>query len=236
MDNCRLTSSIDIEALLQRLLDSRALVTLSGPQGSHYTTVLCGMDGERAVLDFDAQAGDAVGLAALLKTQEVTAVAYLDSIKVQFELDVVMRPDEGAGSTLRAHYPAAVYRFQRRSSFRVRPLLSLDPQARFEHPSSPHQPVSLRVLDISLLGVALLLPDGVPMVPAGAMVEGCTIELDADTRIEVGLEVHHVSVIGSPSQGARLGCELHGVRGESERILQRYIDQTQKRQLALKQG
>ena len=50
-----------------------------------------------------------------------------------------------------------------------------------------------------------------------------------DTRFNVTLKLHHVSALHPESKGARLGCELEGLGGESARALQRYIDQTQKR-------
>ncbi len=105
--------------------------------------------------------------------------------------------------------------------------------AHMRHPALPDMKLDLRVLDISLGGVALFLPHNVPMVSPGVKIGQCFLDLDSDTRLEIGLIIHHVSVINPESQGARLGCELINVNGATERALQQYVNQTEKRRLAL---
>ncbi|MDE2401585.1 MAG: flagellar brake protein [Burkholderiales bacterium] len=227
-----MTSVVEIEALLKRLLDANTLITLSAPGGISYTTMLWSVDSARGIVCFSAETSDA-RLQTLMEASEVVAVGYLDSIKVQFDLEGLVRVNNGRTTAINAQFPRLLYRFQRRSSYRVKPLSSNFPQIHFAHPALPDMQVSLRVLDISLGGVALFIPHTIPMVAAGIEIKRCFIDLDSDTRLEVGLIIHHVSVINPESQGARLGCELVGLDGATERIFQRYIDQTQKRRLAL---
>jgi c-di-GMP-binding flagellar brake protein YcgR len=233
LDEYRITSQAEIQALLQQMLDSRALVTLSGPGGDSYTTMMWQADPSRRILCFGASDGDA-RLQALLECDEIVAVAYLDSIKVQFDLDGVVEV-KGQHRALNANYPKVAFRFQRRSAFRVQPFASPSPVARFRHPAMPDMQLALRVLDISLSGVALFLPDNVPMIAAGVKIGHCDLDLDDETKIEVGLVIHHVTAIHPESRGARLGCELVGLDW-SDRSLQFYINQTQKRRLALPAG
>jgi c-di-GMP-binding flagellar brake protein YcgR len=93
--------------------------------------------------------------------------------------------------------------------------------------------LSLRILDISLGGVALALPHDVPMLPAGVSLRRCLLELDSETHLDVDLVVHHISVLQPEAHGARLGCEMVGLQNDDERALQHYINQTQKRRNAL---
>jgi c-di-GMP-binding flagellar brake protein YcgR len=233
MDEYRITTAIEVDDLLKRLLNANALMTLSGPGGTSYTTMLWSVDSTRGIVCFSAEPGDP-RLQALLETEEVVAVGYLDSIKLQFDLDGVVQVHGNNGTAaLNAQYPRVLYRFQRRSSFRVKPLISNCPVARMRHPALPDMQLDLRVLDISLGGVALFLPHNVPMVTAGVKIGQCFLDLDSDTRLEMGLVIHHVSIINPESQGARLGCELINVNRDTERALQQYVDQTQKRRLAL---
>ena len=53
--------------------------------------------------------------------------------------------------------------------------------------------------------------------------------------IDTGLMLHHVTSIQPGQRGVRIGCEWASLSSSAERVLQRYIDQTQKRrrQLAL---
>ena len=232
MDDYRITSPVEVDDYLKRLLNANALMTLSGPGGTSYTTMLWAVDSTRGIVCFSAETGD-TRLQALLETEEVVAVGYLDSIKLQFDLEGVVQVHGNGTVALNAQYPRTLYRFQRRSSFRVKPLVSSTPVAHMRHPALPDMKLDLRVLDISLGGVALFLPHNVPMVSPGVKIGQCFLDLDSDTRLEIGLLIHHVSVINPESQGARLGCELINMNGATERALQQYVNQTEKRRLAL---
>jgi flagellar brake protein len=231
LDDFRITSVIEIKALLKQLMETNTMVTLSGPGGNAYTTLLWTVDDARGVVSFSAEANDQ-RLQQLLEGGELVAVAYLDSIKVQFDVDGVVLV-RGGHTAINARYPRQFYRFQRRSFFRVRPLSGNMPCAQFRHPAIPDMSLSLRVLDISLGGVALFLPDNVPMPAAGCTLRHCQLVLDDETLLDVDLVLHHVSVMNPESKGARLGCEILNLHGNDERALQNYINQTQKRRLAL---
>jgi c-di-GMP-binding flagellar brake protein YcgR len=233
LDDYRITSAGEIQGLIQRLLEERTLVTLSGPQGERYITMLWQTDAASHCLSFSAEDGDS-RLDELLEGGEIAAVAYLDSIKIQFDLDGVLQVSGPQGRNLRANWPQTIYRFQRRDAFRVQPLNNHTPTARLNHPALPDMPLSLRVLDVSLSGVALFLPDNVPMIPAGVKLAHCRLELDDSTSVDVSLVVHHVTAIHPQTHGVRLGCELLDV-DRTDRTLGTYINQTQKRRAALAQ-
>ncbi|MGE5451554.1 MAG: flagellar brake protein [Acidobacteriota bacterium] len=232
LDDYRITSPVEIQALLKQLLDSNTLVTLSGPQGASHTTMLWAVDSSRGIVCFSAEADDP-GLASLLESDEVEAVAYLDSIKVQFDIEGLVLVHGGKHSALNAQYPTEVFRFQRRDAFRVKPFSSHSPQAQMRHPGAPDMVLNLRILDVSLGGMALFLPETIPMLDAGSKINRCIVDLDGDTRIEAGVTIHHVTVLHPEYHGARLGCEFFGMDGATMRTLQNYINQTQKRRSAL---
>lgn len=230
LDDFRIASAVEIQAILRQLVESHTMVTLSAPSGASYTTLLWAVDTTRGVLCFSAESTDP-RLQPLLDSDEIVAVAYLDSIKVQFDVEGMVQV-RGGNTALNARYPTEVYRFQRRSSFRVRPMLSNTPVAKFRHPTIPDLELSLRILDISLGGIALALPKNTPMLAAGSLIRHCLLELDADTHLDISLTIHHVSVLNQDTQ-ARLGCEMMDLHGSDERALQHYINQTQKRRHAL---
>lgn len=232
LDDYRITSEVEIQALFTKLIETNTLVTLSGPQGASYTTMLWRVDPDRGVICFSAEADDP-HLISLLESDEVVAVAYLDSIKVQFDIEGMVHVHSGKNSALNAQYPEEVFRFQRRDSFRVKPFSSHSPQAQFRHPGMPDMVLNLRVLDVSLGGMALFLPDSVPALDAGCKIGRVVVDLDGDTRIESGLKIHHITVLHPEFHGARLGCEFFGMDGGTMRTLQSYINQTQKRRSAL---
>ena len=147
----------------------------------------------------------------------------------QFDLRQPILVRGARATTLQAQLPSELYRFQRRSSFRVRTLERHSPSAALRHPAIADMRLTLRVLDVSIGGCALFLPDDVPPFDAGVRLDGVRIELDAETRFIASLVMHHVTSIAPSSRGVRLGCEWVSLDGNAERALQRYIDQTQKR-------
>jgi len=107
------------------------------------------------------------------------------------------------------------------------------PQAQLRHPSMPDMRLALRIVDISVGGCALVLPDDVPALQPGSRLAGVRIELDGDTGFDATLRLQHVSAMHGGGQGMRLGCEFIELEGQAQRALQRYIDQTQQRRRLL---
>jgi len=224
----RIDSPTEIARLLRRLQEGNVEINLNAPRGAAWVTTLWAEDAARGLLSFAADAADP-GLQALLEGDEAVAVAYLEHVKLQFDLDKLVLVHGAQACALNAAYPRALYRFQRRDSYRVRPLPRETPMALLRHPMLPEMNLVLRVLDLSIGGCALLLPADVPPLAPGALLTGVQIELDLQTRFETSLRLHHVTAIHAGSQGVRLGCEMIGADRDAERALQRYVDQTQKR-------
>lgn len=222
----------EIAALLKQVAEGNLPVNLSGPDGATMTTELWAVDRDNRRIVFSTDALHP-HLQALVDGGEITAVAYLDAVKLQFDLRQALLVRGGQATTLQAQMPRELYRFQRRSSFRVRTLERYSPTAAMRHPAIADMRLTLRVLDVSIGGCALFLPDDVPPFDAGVRVDGVRIELDAETRFIANLVMHHVTSIAPSSRGVRLGCEWAALDGGAERALQRYIDQTQKRRRLL---
>ncbi|MGA0611568.1 flagellar brake protein [Caldimonas sp. KR1-144] len=232
LDEFRVRAPAEVLALLRQLADTNTLLHLSTPAGHGYMTTLWALDPARGLISLAADPTDA-RLAALVDSDEAVAVGYLDSIKLQFDLQDLLLVHRGRDSALNARFPRELFRFQRRGSFRVKPLLNTRPVTRLRHPALPEMQLELRVVDVSISGIALFVPDNVPPVPPGVMVRGVTVELDSDTRFEASLTVMHVTQMNPGAPGARLGCELASLTGDAARALQRYIDNTQKRRRLL---
>ena len=228
----QITSQPELIKTLKSLADGNVLINLNGSDGASYTTTLWAIDAARGVLSFSADA-DSNQVQALVEAEDAVAVAYLDSIKLQFDVSGLVLVRGGKSSALNCAFPRVVYRFQRRSGYRVRPLLRSTPVARVRHPMIPDMGLTLRVLDVSIGGCALFLPDDVPPLQPGVVLNGVQIELDMDTRVSTSLRLQHVTSLNHDAKGVRLGCEIVDPSADVLRALQRYIDQTQKRQRAL---
>jgi flagellar brake protein len=227
----RVGSPREVTGLLRQLCDSTVPVNLAASDGSSYTTTLWSYDTALGRISFSADEHH-TQLRALVDADEVVAVAYLDAVKLQFDVQDLMLVRGPHSCALQAKYPHNLYRFQRREAYRVRTLESTSPTAHMRHPSIPDMALGLRVLDVSIGGCALLLPNSVPPLQAGTQFASVRVELDPDTRFTSALVIRHVSGTGS-SPHVRLGCEWQRIEGHALRALQRYIDDMQKRRRLL---
>jgi c-di-GMP-binding flagellar brake protein YcgR len=224
--------------LLRSLRDGNVPVILNAPDGAAVNTSLWAVDAALERLNFSADPA-LPQLNRLVESDEAVAVAYLESVKLQFDLQGFVLVRGAHASALQCQMPREIYRFQRRNAYRVRPHGRLEPVARLRHPSLPEMVLTLRVLDVSIGGCALWLPHDVPPLQAGTRLGEVTIELDPDTRFSTALTLQHVSELGyedRSSRGARVGCEWQALAGSAERTLQCWIDQTQKRRRLLTLG
>lgn len=233
LDALRVPSMPEIAGYLRELGDTQQRVLLSTPDGQTLHTVICALDAVKGVLGFDIP-GENSQVRALLNAEEVTGVAFLDAIRLQFELEGLVVVKDKGGPVLRTQLPRRMYRFQRRQAFRVQPTGLNYPRVLLRHPSLPDMQLNLRVLDISMGGLALLLPENVPEIASGIELGGAVVELDRDLRFELTLRLQHAAPQGDGHPGVRLGCAFVGLPPNAARELQVYIDQTQKRRRLLK--
>ena len=228
----RVTRTQECLALLRLLRDGPVPVNLNGPDGSMMNTTLWTVDANAGRMSFSASDG-LMAQERLVEADEAIAVAYMDSVKLQFDIQGIVLVRGAQASTLQCALPAAIYRFQRRNAYRVRPAERQAPIAHFRHPAMPDMALALRVLDLSIGGCALWCPQDVPPLQAGTRLAEVTVALDHESRFAVGLVLQHVSSTGRSDNGLRLGCEWQRLSGSAERLLQRWIDQTQKRRRLL---
>ena len=219
-------------ALLRQLRDGQVPVILNGPDGSTLTSTLWSVDEQQPRLNFTIDPGMPV-VDRLVEADEAVAVAYMDSVKLQFDLHHIIAVHGAQASTLQCELPQSIYRFQRRNAYRVRAGERNAPTARLRHPSIPDMQLGLRVLDLSIGGCALWLPKDLPALQAGTRIADVVVELDIETRFGTTLQLQHVTALGLNDAGVRLGCEWQQLSGQAQRVLQRWIDQTQKRRRLL---
>ncbi len=232
LDDFRIGNPREIAAVLRQFQDGNELLNLIGSRGGALTTTLWSIDAAKGKLSFSADA-HAPSTQQIVDSQEAVVVGYLDSIKVQFDLADLVLVRGAAGASIGASFPRELFRFQRRNAYRVRPLLRSTPLVRMRHPAIAEMPLALRVLDVSIGGCALFLPDDVPPLQPGMVMNRVQVDLDADTRFHTDLRLQHVTSAHQDVQGVRLGCEFVNAGSDALRALQRFIDQTQKQRRML---
>ncbi|MES1162348.1 MAG: flagellar regulator YcgR PilZN domain-containing protein, partial [Rhizobacter sp.] len=194
----RVSAPGEIRALLKQLMDEVVPLNLSASDGSAYTTTLWTVDPANGRISFTADLQQPA-VHDIVEADECVAVAYLDRIKVQFDVSDLVLVQGPKTSVLQARLPRELFRFQRRSAYRVRPVLRSSPMARVRHSEIAEMQLALRVIDVSIGGCALFLPDDVPPMQPGVVLNQVLIELDADTRFHVNLRLQHVTSLNSES-------------------------------------
>jgi c-di-GMP-binding flagellar brake protein YcgR len=245
----RITHLPDCLNLLHALRDGGVPVVLNLPDGTALPTTLWAVDAAAHRLGFSADSADSP-LNRLVECNEATAVAYLASVKLQFDLQGFVLVHGEQARALHSRLPREIYRFQRRNAFRVRSSGRPDPVATFRHPGLPEMTLTLRMLDVSIGGCALWLPADTPPLQAGTRLGEIRVDLDAETRFSAPATLQHISSIGAGGaaperapdgttngvpNGVRIGCEWQALPGSAERVLQRWIDRAQQRQRLLGQ-
>ena len=229
LEDFRITTPREIGAMLKLLVDANVQLNLNASDGSVVSATLWTADSARASIGFSVNPDDPA-LQALVECQEAVIVGYLDSVKLQFDASNLVLVHGNRSCVLNCGWPREMFRFQRRGSFRVRPLLRSAPMARFRFGvDAAEREYALRVLDVSIGGCALFLPAELPAINPGSALARVQIDLDADTRFDVDLRLQHVTSINADAKGVRLGCEFVRADGTVQRTLQRFIDLTQKR-------
>jgi c-di-GMP-binding flagellar brake protein YcgR len=232
-DEFRVASPAEIKAYLQQLQRENATVLLNGPPGQSLASHITTLDTAASVLGLDIGLDPDDISQSLVANGEITAVAYLGAIKLQFELEDAVLVSGEHGTVLRSSLPERLYRFQRRQSYRVQPAGSVYPRVVLPGGEQPGR--ALRVLDISIGGLALALPADTPALPAGQVASHLVLELDRITALRITLLPHHASPIAGDIHGMlQLGCSFVDLDAVASRALQVYVDQTQKRRRLLK--
>jgi flagellar brake protein len=243
-DEFRITHMREQMRMFERVRDLGVPIVLKAADDSSLTTKLCEVDSQASppLLRFAVDARAPV-TASLLAGHEASAVTYLESIKLQFDLHsfkLLRGPDSEHGSLLQSQLPRAMYRFQRRNAFRVRSTSRTEPVAKFRHPSLPDMQLSLHVMDLSIGGCALWLPHDVPGLQSGTELGQLLVQLDNASEFSCAVRLQHLGEMQgqelptSAGKGRRMGCAWQALSGSAERILQRWIDREQQRMRLLK--
>ena len=117
---------------------------------------------------------------------------------------------------------------QRRSHARVVSTAEATPMVRLRHPMIPDMRLHLAVLDLSLGGCALAMPDDLPLIDPGVLINDVLLQLDLDTTVRVSLRLMHITSIDFESNELRLGCAFMQLQPAGADKLQQHIDQRQR--------
>lgn len=229
----------EIAVILRSLAARRIPIAVFGGRRYLFPSMVLQVTEEHFFLD---PCGDE-RLNALAVERGVVCQGKLDGILLQFEAQPLQRVEHQGVLALAAPLPRAMLRLQRREFFRLKPPT---PTWWCELPRSAIVPLSpqeaeqvklkLRVLDLSVGGVALLFPPDVPTPAHGTQVPSARLILPPMEWLETAMEVRNVLPLDTPGPAKavpmRVGLRFVGMPTAVANRLYRYLFELQRELLA----
>lgn len=213
-----------IMALLGELRHRGSLVTLYYDNAAGFTVGnVLDVDAEREAVVLDC-AGDGDVQRSITRAGDIVVVAFLDSTKIQFALAGAEPVDWQGRAVVRFRLPRRVLRIQRRSAPRRSPSGGRAAVCRVPVPGSADHYEPVRVLDISLGGLAVLATPRLFALSRDQVVGPCRLDLPEFGQIDVSLRVRYLDAWPGEVGSRRCGCEFVDLGDGARRSLQRYLE------------
>lgn len=221
-----LRSRADVIDVFSALVKSPIPISLTIAQsGESVSCFLIAMDPAFEELVFEA--GGVAEVAKLDGSGGLVAKVQINAVWFTFEaLNVVMARGYEQPA-FRACMPTILQRTQRRESARY-PVPGVNPPVC--DVTTPERSFRLRVLDISLSGIALGIDSPIADYPLGAKLEKCLLQFPEVGAIETDLVVAYRNGEGTAGEH-RIGCRFTNMLASSLTHLQRYIGQLERERL-----
>jgi flagellar brake protein len=217
-----LYSKFEIDSLITRLCDERVPMTVYwGRDGQFAVTRILKVDAVRTEMHFDLPSNPEQQT-QLFNAGELVCVAFVEAVKLQFTIDSPRRSSDGGYPTFLSAFPDRVLRLQRREYYRVRTPESISASVLVPYTGDRAQYESLRVLDVSVGGLAMLAYPRHFDPTSGTVMDRCYLDLPGVGTVTVRMRVAHVEP-SQDGQARRCGCEFVDLSPQARMMLQRYV-------------
>lgn len=234
-----LTSPADILDILQSIRNRNStLRTLIEPSSLTTATSLFDINTKSQTLVLRlSNSDDELDPSDFLSATNVLSDTSLGRSHVQFAGSDAVPHDHDKHTALRIPIPTQLLHVQRRDSYRI-----LTPVTSPVHcsvtPDSGKKPVTLSIADISLGGICLTTEKQDIDCIVGTIYPNCTIDLPGAGTINVALQVAHLTQLPSALgiTRYRIGCAFVQPSYSAAALVQRYISQLEREEIAKKRG
>jgi c-di-GMP-binding flagellar brake protein YcgR len=223
LDRYTLTSRIEIVALLRQLHEERCMVTIYfGDSGDFAVTRLLAVkpNFEELVCALPSKPAERD---PVLACGELVCVAFLDQVKLQFNVRAAEAVPHEGQPAFRVRLPEQLLRLQRRDFARVRTPLERPATCLVPWGPDARQYESVALSDVSVGGLAMIAFPERFALPADGIIENCFVDLPGVGSANVTLRLRHQQgVEDGAAQGC--GCEFVDMSPQARVMLQRYIN------------
>lgn len=230
----------EILQLMRSLVGARALTTAHLEPGnqSFLTVILELMEAEDALL-IDGSKDETINQ-QIEAAERITCITQLERIRIQFALPGAARSDRAGAPVFAAPLPTEVLRLQRRDFYRLSTPVTQTVTCAIplQLPGGGRRTASLRILDISGGGIAVVVPPSDFPFEPGMQFTGCELKLPEAEPIRTQLTVRNLFrlVTRNGVEMLRAGCAFSDLPPHAESIIQRYILKIERERNARERG
>jgi flagellar brake protein len=215
---------VEIVSLLRSLGEHGVLTTVYFDRNSGFAvTALLAVNPEFEEVVFDTPS-DGLALKRILDADELVFVAFVDAIKLQFTARRAEQTLHEGKPAIRVRLPDRALRLQRRDFFRVRTPVGRPAFCLVPYPEDGKQYERLKLLDISIGGMALVSYPERFDLPEGHLIDDCYLDLPGVGSVAVSMKVRHVVCMQRDEKARRCGCEFVNMAPQARMMLQRYVN------------
>jgi len=230
LEHFMLYSRGEIAAILARVGRERTLVTVyTGGESEFCITTILGVDADFDEVTLDMPvAGPAQQ--RLLAARDLVFVVFFENVKIQFRAPLAQASGVEGRAAFRVRLPSQMLRLQRREYFRVRTPATSQATCLVPTASGASRYESLRLLNISVGGVAVLSYPSLFELPVGEIVRNCFLDLPGVGPVNVSFQVVNVYEDDGDSDGRRCGCQFIDLTPQARMMVQRYVNRVEMEQ------
>jgi c-di-GMP-binding flagellar brake protein YcgR len=230
---CRITSPAEIVAILRSLQEDRALISLYvGENDFVLSSVLAVRAG---VNDFIVDCGaDDNANTHVLRSRKLRVLGWQEQIRVEFDSGPAHAVLFEGRPAFVLPLPASLVRLQRREYYRIKIPLSESLHCHVEFGAPPNVTrATMRILDLSCGGVALVDVPAILALEAGRTYANCRIDLPDTGIVTTDIAVRHVNEMQGREGDVirRCGCCFVNLVPGTVTLIQRYINRYERKRL-----
>jgi c-di-GMP-binding flagellar brake protein YcgR len=230
LDHYMLYSRAEIVAILRRLAEAHTLVTVyTGDESEFAVSMVLQVDPDFEEVDFDMPAG-AEAQARVLSASELVFVIFFENVKIQFRAPLAKATRYENQPAFRVRLPTQVLRLQRREFFRVRAPIANRPNCLVPQGEGDTKYESLRLVNISVGGLAVMTYPHDFDLPVGKVVHNCYLDLPGIGPVNVAFRVVNLYEAEGESDGRRFGCQFVDLSPQARMMVQRYVNRVEAEQ------
>ena len=225
LEQFQVHSRVEILGVLRALHAQRVLVTLYFNRDQEFMlTTLLTINPEFEEMVFDAGPDQKLN-ARLTDSQDITGVAFVDSVKVQFNASRVEDTVFEDSPAFRMRLPDSMLRLQRRNFYRIPTPIAKPLRCTVACPELPEHSTELIVVELGCGGLGVTVDPAQLQVDPGTRLEQFTLVLPNEGTVQCALIVRHIY---DASKGAlrrhRLGCQFVDLPSPAASLVQRYVN------------